>query len=134
MKYNDSNVEKCKNELLVKSIEDQHIEITEVLLRYGADPNHITYGRHRDGQTPLHIAIEMCNKTLVSMLLNAKADPNICIDGGLRYGWTPLQLATHYCDVNIVYMLLNKGAIPTTEIHKTMPCNSIIKLIIQNFD
>lgn len=50
-----------------------HIQIAEILVEKGADPNAHMW----DGETPLHVAVEGGKTEMVQFLLNAGADPNI---------------------------------------------------------
>lgn len=81
-----------------------HIEIAQVLLMYGADPNE----RDGDGEAPLFPAVRNNDGPMVDMLLRAEADPNVydCEEPAE----TPLDLALRMeCD-GTVEILLNGGA------------------------
>ncbi|XP_024891515.1 ankyrin-1-like, partial [Temnothorax curvispinosus] len=62
-----------------------YVEITEVLLRNGANPN----AAGKNGYMPLHYAAQFGKFKIVQLLLDRKADPNIQDDNGK----TPLALA-----------------------------------------
>lgn len=47
-------------------------EIVKLLLKFGADPNAI----NEEENTPLHIAVQMGNKSIIRALINAGANVN----------------------------------------------------------
>ncbi len=110
---------------------------TSVLLKYGADPNQITWSGYRPlyfaifgdsletvdlllaagakvsvedstGATPMTLAIQQRKNTVVEKLLRAGADPKKCI----RDGKTPLHLAALSGNKPIAELLLASGADP----------------------
>lgn len=87
---------------LFQSIRVNDLPRAQLLLAYGADPNH----RNEDGETPLAIAIEWGRRDGAKLLLEAGADPNV--DGGV--------LLTHpHLDKAMLKLLLDAGAqVPAT--------------------
>jgi len=81
-----------------------HIEIAQILLVYGADPNIID----GSGHTPLVPAIENCDAPMVKMLLEMRADPNMYDED--MVGRSPLELAIERDLPHIVDLLLEQGA------------------------
>jgi ankyrin repeat protein len=83
------------------------LEILQILLGFGADPNAVSHNLL--GNTPLHAAIAGNQREAVSLLLQNGANPN-GVDSG---GWTPLHLAAHSGADSIARDLLEAGADPT---------------------
>ena len=87
------------------------IDVTDVLLRHGADPNAHDYD---EGRTPLHAAViwNGLEKQHVTFLLlaHAETDPGAEDDLGL----TPLHWAAKHDTVNIVEVLLDQGVDPNS--------------------
>jgi ankyrin repeat protein len=83
------------------------LEILQILLGYGSDPNAVS--NNLLGNTPLHAAIAGNQREAVSMLIRNGANVN-AVDSG---GWTPLHLAAHSGTESIVRDLLEAGADPT---------------------
>ena len=75
-------------------------ELVALLLRAGADPNHL----NSVGKTALFLAVENESVDLISMLLNNGANPN--------RGEPPLHVAARKDHVEIVALLLRAGADP----------------------
>jgi len=69
------------------AVAHQDVELVEMMLEHGADPNHQYEVFYKE--FPLQIAIEKNNPDIIKLLLKYKADPNklTC------YGETPLYLA-----------------------------------------
>ncbi|KAK7972502.1 hypothetical protein PG996_006707 [Apiospora saccharicola] len=94
------------------------LEIPELLLRHGADPNQRLRGRRsKDGRQPLPTiltyAVEQTrSRDLVGLVLKYGADVNLADDDGdHREGSrTPLALAVRSGDKRLVEMLMEKGA------------------------
>lgn len=90
---------------LVCAIEQQNIQMIELLLKYGADPNL---------NNAMQAAIRTRQAGIVSLLLNEnlpkRADPNAVIDA---QGTTLLHLAATMNDPGVVAVLLKNGADPT---------------------
>ncbi|NXH51965.1 ANKR7 protein, partial [Rhabdornis inornatus] len=87
---------------LMKAVEHQHRDCAAILLEHGADPSH----RGVSGNTALHFAIMVSNKSLVELLLEHGA----YINAKNKLGYTPLTLAvTENCE-EMVKFLLQKGA------------------------
>jgi len=63
---------------LIEAAIVDNLEITELLLKRGADPNQ----QDVTGGTPLHWAAENNNANLCTLLLKYRADPNICTFAG----------------------------------------------------
>uniref|UniRef100_A0ABD2X767 PRANC domain-containing protein n=1 Tax=Trichogramma kaykai TaxID=54128 RepID=A0ABD2X767_9HYME len=86
-------------------------EVSELLLRRGANPNLANYR----GQTPLHIMSSSCDDVdLAKMLLEISRDkyPPMPIDALDNNGDTPLMLALRSGNMKIVESLLRSGANP----------------------
>ncbi|WP_257283508.1 ankyrin repeat domain-containing protein [Endozoicomonas sp. SESOKO1] len=62
-----------RSSALYEALRGQRIDILDMLLAYGANPNKVS----KQGDTPLHLAIEKSNPTCVDMLLAHGANPNI---------------------------------------------------------
>nr|XP_022298839.1 uncharacterized protein LOC111107780 [Crassostrea virginica] len=80
-------------------------EIVEMLLKKGANPNHVIAG----GKTPLHHACKEGHVNVVRKLLEYKAD----YTKQDEQGDTALLFAARYGHTNVVRMLLNIGDDPT---------------------
>ena len=78
-----------------------NIQVTELLIRYGADIN-----INSDGNTPLHWAISSKHADLAKWLIEHGADVNARDDGGQR----PLTIAKHFGLQDVVKALIAKGA------------------------
>lgn len=57
-----------------------YIELSAILLEYGADPN----GKDKFGDTPLHISATCDSLKCIKLLLDNGADPLIVNDDGLK--------------------------------------------------
>ncbi|XP_059207300.1 inactive serine/threonine-protein kinase TEX14-like isoform X2 [Centropristis striata] len=61
-----------------------HVKVTELLLHYGADPNH----RCEDWSTPVHAGVLSCKPSVVSGLLDAGGDLRLHdIEGRTPFDW-----------------------------------------------
>ncbi len=80
------------------------VEVAELLLNYGADPNI----RDKDGYTPLlNLAGDSRESVdLVAVLLDHGADPNV-VD---YHGRTPLFHVAERFHIDLFYLLLSRGA------------------------
>jgi uncharacterized protein len=83
------------------------LEILQILLGYGADPNAVSHNLL--GNTPLHAAIAGNQREAVALLIRNGANVNATDNGG----WTPLHLAAHSGTESIVADLLQAGADPS---------------------
>jgi ankyrin repeat protein len=83
------------------------LEILQILLDAGADPNSVS--GNLLANLPLHAAIAGNQREAVSLLLGNGANVN-AVDGG---GWTPIHLAAHGGSEPIVQDLLDAGADPS---------------------
>ncbi|MEQ9375658.1 MAG: ankyrin repeat domain-containing protein [Imperialibacter sp.] len=90
--------------LLHKSVRAAAYKISEFLIQKEPDINSFD----ENGQTPLHIAIEVENAKLVNLLINGGANPNLKTKGGLE--GTPLMFASSIKDTTISKLLLDAGA------------------------
>ena len=97
---NESGAEpnKGKVSLLHKAAHSGHMEVVQLLLDKGAQPNEIN-----EYTTPLHLAAIGGHKELVQLLLQRGADPNI----QNRNGDTALCLAIEYGHTDIAKTLNN---------------------------
>ena len=82
-----------------------HIEVVQILLDRGANPNKRYFGVW----TPLLAAAADGHTILVRLLLDAGADPNIA---SILSDWTPLHIASANGYEDTVQELLDKGACP----------------------
>lgn len=104
----DVNTYDINEGLLYSSFSDVDLQITQILLNNGADPN---YGSN--GETPLMIALEYENNIgKLRLLLDAGANPNYIYDKTIFS--TPLMKAAEYGSLNSVRLLLEYGARTTT--------------------
>lgn len=99
---------------LIKSILAEDILAVSALLEAGADVNAVTVKEniydHGDGRTPLTIAAELGNATLIRCLLEHGAEisrPSVQIN---LFGTTPLMYAAYSGDYDSVKLLLSWGA------------------------
>lgn len=91
-----------------RAVRSRHIQHTNELIKYGADPN-IATGKMR--WTPLHFATNAREILCCSFLCNNGADPNIEDAAGS----TPLHIAFRGRDTEIRHLLLQHGADPNAE-------------------
>jgi ankyrin repeat protein len=92
------------NSLLIYAIIQNRLEITQELLKSGADVNKAD----RNGCTPLMYAIDRNHATVARSLLRAGADVNRVN----RYGETPLMQAATVGRPDMISLLLDAGADP----------------------
>ncbi|CAN0420041.1 unnamed protein product, partial [Hapterophycus canaliculatus] len=89
---------------------ESSVEVAQVLLRHGADPNAKT-STEEGGMSPLHFAAAPGNddrrRAVVRLLLQAGADVDAVSADGLT---TPLKLACLNAGVVCVEELLRRGA------------------------
>jgi uncharacterized protein len=83
------------------------LEILQILLGYGSDPNAVS--NNLLANTPLHAAIAGNQREATALLIRNGSNVN-AVDSG---GWTPLHLAAHSGTESIVRDLLEAGADPT---------------------
>ncbi|HUQ35356.1 MAG TPA: ankyrin repeat domain-containing protein, partial [Aestuariivirga sp.] len=81
-----------------------HIEVGEVLLKNGADPNE-TFSEYKD--SPLHFASYAGNAPFVSLLIKHGAAVNA---PSLRYGETPIFYAASHGNIEAIKILVANGA------------------------
>ena len=89
---------------LLLSVTDGHINMVQLLLNGGADPNRA----NRHGRTPLQVAAWNGRAVVVRILLDRGADPNKAD----RNGSTPLHDAAWKGHKYVIPLLLNRGADP----------------------
>lgn len=82
-----------------------NLELLELLLKSGADPNMRSKLDNYKGWTPLRVAVSENQKDAVELLLKWKADPNIPSDGS-----TPLHVAVDKPEI-LKLLLANKAAV-----------------------
>ena len=93
------------NLLLIACI-DEYVEIVQLLLVYGFDPNKIGKDRRGDDETCLYYACREGNMPIVELLIKYGADPNMyCPDAG-----PPLLGASMNGHYGAVKLLLEHGA------------------------
>ncbi|KAL3108703.1 hypothetical protein niasHT_017618 [Heterodera trifolii] len=87
----------------------QHIDIVDLLLEKGADPNEPVVGRENDintNMTPLYLAVFNANLPLCRVLVDRGAN----IDLGTDFATTPLMIACKRSQMEIVSFLIENGA------------------------
>ncbi len=96
---------------LIEAVANNHVAMTEFLLKNGADPNRYSAGEH--GIAPIHIACSLGNKRIIELLLERGAslkeahfDPAGCV------AYTPLIDAVIAGQHDMVDYLLKNGADP----------------------
>ena len=99
--------------LLFTALYDDDQLMVEQLLKTEIDTN----AQNSDGNTPLHVAIQLNKPGLIRVLLAAKANT----DMPDHHGNTPLQNALQVGNHRLVGALLDAGADPTTFDHGGMP-------------
>ncbi len=95
------------SDLFIKAVKEGDLNSLENLLSAGFDPNQPVHG-----YTPLYLAIQSNQLSVVDLLLARHADPNAAAkDEGVadRYA-TPLQLAVELDNPRLVSILLRSGA------------------------
>jgi len=114
-----------KDSLIANSVRQGNVEMVELFLRYGSDPNAIG----QEGQSPLNMAIALRDPDLVHSLLEHGADPNkqfvrpaskefLALTKKESMRWflknerrlTPLMMAANNGDLEIIKSLLHHGA------------------------
>ena len=89
---------------LVCAVESHHFQITDTLLKHGADVN---ARASEKSSTALLMAILEDANQITKLLLDHKADTELA--GGTN-SFTPLQYATLWSNVEIIQLLLERGA------------------------
>ncbi|KAL3122441.1 hypothetical protein niasHT_000074 [Heterodera trifolii] len=87
----------------------QHIDIVDLLLEKGADPNEPVVGRENDtntNMTPLFIAVLHAHLPLCRVLVDRGAN----VDLGSDFATTPLMIACKRSQMEIVSFLIENGA------------------------
>ncbi|KAJ7756621.1 ankyrin repeat-containing domain protein [Mycena metata] len=87
------------------------LELTRMLLTYGANPN--VSGAYDADTTPLQAAASYGNEHLVNLLLTHGADPNR--EGESNICGTALREAVESANLKIVQLLLDHGANPNIQ-------------------
>ncbi|VUC24212.1 unnamed protein product [Clonostachys rosea] len=93
---------------LFSAIMDGNIQLTDLLLKFGADPTRY----NRRGRTALHEAIVRAHKPIVELLLERETDPEIPLRSEFLTGGTALHLAVCEGQEDIVQSLLTHGCNP----------------------
>lgn len=94
----------CKERLLMNAVDDHDARRVDILIKHGANVNHIC----RFGLTPLYLAIMNADLNCVNVLLDNNVNVNQMCGNGL---WTPLIAAVHYNYDKIVESLLKAKTI-----------------------
>ena len=105
--------------LLHKASRNNHYEIVDLLLRWGAD----VHATNRHGDTPLHLAVQFKAETVVARLLLEDAKVN----AANRKKMTPLHIAASRGKEEILNMLLDHNAKNSS---MKMELNPFIMLLI----
>jgi ankyrin repeat protein len=84
-----------------------NLEIVELLLSLGADPN--IPSRNDIGVLPLHSALASAHKAIARALIKANTDVNF----PSAAGWTPLRYTAETNDLETACLLLENGAEPS---------------------
>lgn len=90
------------NNALSSAIRAHRIDIVEMLIKHGVDPNKLM----ETGQSPFHIACLQGNQIILQYLLTNGGNVHMC-DNSLN---TPLHLAVKSNHEYIAFILLNHGA------------------------
>jgi cytohesin len=90
---------------LESAVKENNVELIEILLNKGADPNTPT----QNGMTPLELAIRNGNADVVQLLIDFGADPQ---QEGQRSRMTPLHKAVAGGSTDVIDVLLANGADP----------------------
>jgi ankyrin repeat protein len=80
--------------------------ISELLLKYKANPNQRDKVKDKESETALHLAARTANQAAVELLLKYKADPNARTDSGI----TPLHWAVQAGKEELLDLLLAHNA------------------------
>jgi len=91
-----------------------HINVAELLLRHGADPNLID---QKTGLTPLKLAASWGRKEAARLLIEQGADANFQgpMNNNWNTGWSPLHYAVSGEHVDVVNVLLDMDANPNLQ-------------------
>ena len=93
------------DDLLLKSIAKNDIEMIKIAIANGADVNYVKKGYH----TPLSLAIKKANIELASYLINNGADPNIKMELDDERIITPLIIAVQNDNFIAIQFLIESG-------------------------
>ncbi|BCE03112.1 ankyrin repeat domain-containing protein [Marinicellulosiphila megalodicopiae] len=89
---------------LLIAIKHQNIELVELILKAGANPDY--YGHYY--YSPLHMALILKNNEIVKALINHNVDLEIRESGAI--GKTAILFAAEYGDIELLKILLAGGA------------------------
>ncbi|OAQ60220.2 ankyrin repeat protein [Pochonia chlamydosporia 170] len=81
----------------------EHTELVRILIRAEHPDIHIP---GNDNRTPLHLAVDKRNKTIIQMLLNR----NVNINTMSSDGYLPFAQAVDACDEDTIQMMITNGA------------------------
>ncbi len=112
---------------LMLALENKNLEISELLLYFGADPNLSI----ADVSPLLHSIANNADSSLIKLLLKYNADPNK--ENSL--GYSPLLLSILYDNLSLGKLLIENGASPTkkSKVMQLTPLEFAIKINSRKF-